>query len=160
MKRCLPYAIPGLVHMDSMEFPVNLYYKSMYYSIWIPWKSPHQIPWKNPLNGPSKILPILEIKPPSLNHALDWSHASECWQMLMLNLGAINNLQHSSSTTTIIHKARPRSPTAQGHLMVTMPNIVTMHSKSSPSVPFADIHSRCHVATKQSMVDLLFVIDW
>ena len=37
MEWCLPYAVHGLVHMDSMEFPVNLYYKSMYYSIWIPW---------------------------------------------------------------------------------------------------------------------------
>ena len=37
MEWCLPYAVHGLVHMDSMEFPVNLNYKSMYHSIWIPW---------------------------------------------------------------------------------------------------------------------------
>ena len=37
MEWCLPYAVHRLVHMDSMEFPVNLYSKSMYYSIWIPW---------------------------------------------------------------------------------------------------------------------------
>ena len=28
---CLPYAIHGLNHMDSMEFPVNLYHKFMHY---------------------------------------------------------------------------------------------------------------------------------
>jgi hypothetical protein len=38
------YSIPS---MGSMEFPMNLYYKSMYYSTRIPWNSPHGIPWKD-----------------------------------------------------------------------------------------------------------------
>ena len=33
-------------HMESMEFPMNLNCKSMYYSIRIPWSSPHGISWE------------------------------------------------------------------------------------------------------------------
>jgi hypothetical protein len=39
MEWCIPYGFHGLVHVDSMEFPMNLYYKSMYYSIRILWNS-------------------------------------------------------------------------------------------------------------------------
>ena len=64
MEWYLPYAIHGLVHVDSMEFPMNLSYKSMYYSVWISWK---QIPWINPLNGLSKIVSALEIEHSTLS---------------------------------------------------------------------------------------------
>ena len=151
-----PYAIHGLVHVDSMEFPMNLSYKSMYYSIWIPWK---QILWINSLNGLSKIVSALEIEHMTLSmcHVYKYEnvltaglsdcykilnfpqlvvlwtgHAqSECQQMPMLNLGAINNPQHSSSTTTIIHEPPPQTLMTLCCLMVTTPNIVTMHSKLS-----------------------------
>ena len=56
---------------------------------------------------------------------------SERRQTLMLDLGAINNPQRSFSTTTIIQEARPTTPTTQRHLTVMMPNVVTVHSKSS-----------------------------
>ena len=71
---------------------------------------------------------------------------SERRQMPMLDLGAINNPQHSFSTTTIIQEARPTTPTTQHHPTVTTLNVVTMHSKSSPSSFFTDTHPRCHIA--------------
>jgi hypothetical protein len=44
MEWCIPYGFHGLVHVDAMEFPMNLQFincNSMYYSIRIPWKSPY-----------------------------------------------------------------------------------------------------------------------
>ena len=52
-------------------------------------------------------------------------------QMPMLDLGTINNPQRSFSTTTIIQEAHPTTPTTQCHPTVTIPNVVTVHSKSS-----------------------------
>ena len=72
---------------------------------------------------------------------------SKCRQTPMLDLGAINNPQRSFSTTTIIQEARPTTPTTRLHPTVTTPNIVTVHSKSSPSCLFTDTHPRCHVAS-------------
>ena len=37
----IPWTFHVLVHVDSMEFPMNLHCKFMYYSIWIPWNSPY-----------------------------------------------------------------------------------------------------------------------
>jgi len=40
----IPWTSPYGIHMESMEFPMNLNSKSMYYSIripWIPWTIPH-----------------------------------------------------------------------------------------------------------------------
>ena len=71
---------------------------------------------------------------------------SERWQTPMLDLGAINNPQRSFSTTTIIQEAGPTTPTTQRHPMVTTLNVVTVHSKSSPSIFFTNTHPRCHVA--------------
>ena len=71
---------------------------------------------------------------------------SERRQTPMLDLGAINNPQCSFSTTTIIQEARPMTPTTQHHPTVMMLNVVTVHSKSSPSPFFTDTHPRCHVA--------------
>jgi len=49
MEYTIPYGFHGPVHMESMEFPMNLNSKSMYYSIRIPW-----IPWNSPggFHGP------------------------------------------------------------------------------------------------------------
>ena len=37
----IPCTSPGGFHVDSMEFPMNLHCKFIYYSIWIPWNSPY-----------------------------------------------------------------------------------------------------------------------
>ena len=37
----IPCSSPCGFLVDSMEFPMNLHCKSMYYSIWIPWNSPY-----------------------------------------------------------------------------------------------------------------------
>jgi hypothetical protein len=58
MEWFIPYGFHGLVHVDSMEFLMNLEFincNSMYYSmeqsmeqsIWIPWNSSFEIPWKD-----------------------------------------------------------------------------------------------------------------
>ena len=122
---CNPWTGPCGFHGISNEFELQ----SMYYSIWIPWK---QIPWINPLNGLSKIVSALDIKHSTLStcHVFKsenvltaglsdcykilnfpqlvvlWTgHTqSECRQTPVLDLGAINNRQCSSSTTTIIHE--------------------------------------------------------
>ena len=41
MECTIPWTFHVLVHVDSMEFPMNLHCKFMYYSIWIPWNSPY-----------------------------------------------------------------------------------------------------------------------
>ena len=179
------HSIPA---MESMEFPMTLYYKSMYYSIWIPWNSHHRILWKNPWNGLSIILPTLEIKPstlsmdhvckhkdilaagllriskdiklPLLNCALDWPCPKQ--------MSAIANAwfrHHQQSTWLFLnHHHHPQSSPNDTNNTVTMCNIVTLHSKSSPSVPL-NPHSRCHVAvsnvaTRRWAMDSSFIINW
>ena len=77
---------------------------------------------------------LVERKEPS-----NWENQ----QMLMLNLGAIN--PHGSSlSTTIIHKARPPTPTTCCHWW--QHPTLSLRTVSCVSVPLADTHSRCHVA--------------
>ena len=42
----IPCASPCGFLVDSMEFPMNLHCKFMYYSIWIPWNSPYGFHWR------------------------------------------------------------------------------------------------------------------
>jgi len=49
--------------------------------------------------------------------------------MPTLDLGAINNAQSSSSTTTTIHDARPATTAMRHRLTVTTHDVVTIHSK-------------------------------
>ena len=177
----IPWTFHVLVHVDSMEFPMNLHCKFMYYSIWIPWNSPYGFHGRIHIKFCEKttncvVKNSVNIKNRTVDSTTCHVHGrqctltaepyncyktphcpllivlwvdgtqSECWQTPMLDLGAINNPQHSFSTTTIIQEARPTTPTTQHHPTVTTLNIVTVHSKSSPSPFFTDTHPRCHVA--------------
>ena len=119
----IPY--PLWIHVDSMEFPMNLHCKSMYYSIWIPWNSPHGIPWKD--TNQCIVKNSVNIKNQTLDFATHHVHKQasnltttlyDRWYLInhphlmllwardaqikhrqtpMLDLDAINNQQHSSS---------------------------------------------------------------
>ena len=55
---------------------------------------------------------------------------------------------HQQSTMLFLnhHHHHPATLTTQCCLTVLMHNIIIVHSKSSPSLSFADTHSRCHIA--------------
>ena len=178
----IPWTFHALVHVDSMEIPMNLHCKFMYYSIRIPWNTPYGFHGRIHIKFRGKMTNCVvknsvNIKNQTVNSTTRHVHGrkciltaepydcykithspllivlwvghaqSECWQTPMLDLGTINNPQRSFSTTTIIQEARPMTPTTRLHLTVTTPNIITMHSKSSPSCLFTDTHPRCHVAS-------------
>ena len=85
---------------------------------------------------------------------VEWVHSyrnqwgmMKYWQMLMLNLCAINNPQCSSSTTTTIHK--PPSYT-DNTVLSDGDNAQCCHCAKKLSVPltFTNMHTRCHIDTE------------
>ena len=58
MEWTIPWTFHVLVHVDSIEFLMNLHCKFMYYSIWIPWNSPYGFHGRIHIKFPGQLVGI------------------------------------------------------------------------------------------------------